>query len=276
MGKDIKLNSSEWCDVVFEGKNQRYGAYRLRRSSSKRHIVAFLVILAVVIVIALLPALISAVEALIPARTAGVEETYTMTDVNQTPEENLVEEAIKKVEETPPPELKSTVQFVVPKIRPDDEVDDNQEMKSQTDLQETQIQISVADIKGKDDDTGVDIATLREHEAITEARKTEIFRKVEQMPAFPGGEAEMYAYLRKNLIYPVMAQEAGIQGRVTVQFVITPEGDVSKVEVIGPLHPSCDREAIRLISSMPKWTPGRQQGRAVYVYYSIPVVFRLE
>lgn len=276
MSKDIKLNSSEWCDVVFEGKNKNYGAYKLRQSSSKRHIVAFLVVLVFAAFVSALPGLVSVVKNLTQSQSGPMEDTFELSNIpveQEIPEENK----IKQETAPPPPPLKTTVQFVPPKIAKDEEVRDDQEMKAQDEILETKIQISVADVKGTSD-KGVDIAELREHKVIVEEKPVEEkpFVTVEQMPTFPGGEMEMQKYIANNLKYPVVAQESGIQGRVTVRFVVSKTGAIENVTVIRGIDPSCDKEAIRVVKSMPKWVPGKQNGLNVPVYFTLPIVFRLK
>lgn len=102
------------------------------------------------------------------------------------------------------------------------------------------------------------------------------FLTVEQMPSFPGGEVEMQRYIGANLRYPVSAQEEGVQGRVTVRFVIEKDGAVNQVQVIRGIHRECDKEAVRVVRAMPKWIPGKHDGRAVAVYFTLPIVFRLK
>ena len=106
--------------------------------------------------------------------------------------------------------------------------------------------------------------------------KEEPYTMVEQMPQFPGGPAELMKYISKNLRYPAIAQENGIQGRIILRFVVSAKGDVEDVQVIRSLDPYCDKEAIRVIQSLPKWIPGKQDGRNVPVYYTCPIVFRLQ
>lgn len=275
MSKDIRLNSEEWSDFIFEGKNKQYGAYKLRQSSSKRHIVAFLVVLVFAAFVSVLPSLVSAVKSLAGANAGPMDETYEMTNIPiepEIPEENI----IKQETAPPPPPLKSTVQFVPPKIVPDEEVDE-EKMVSQDEVLETKIQISVADVKGTDEKHGVDIAELREHKQIVQEKPVEEkpFTTVEVMPTFPGGEGEMNKFIRENLKYPIVAQEAGISGRVTVRFVVTKTGEISEVTVLRGIDPSCDKEAVRVVKMMPKWIPGKQNGLNVPVYFTLPVVFRL-
>ena len=110
-----------------------------------------------------------------------------------------------------------------------------------------------------------------------EVEEQEIFEVVEQMPEFPnGGMAGLMQYLSKNIKYPTIAQENGTQGRVTVQFVVNADGSIVDAKVIRGVDPYLDKEALRVINSMPKWKPGMQRGKAVRVKYTVPVMFRLQ
>ena len=101
----------------------------------------------------------------------------------------------------------------------------------------------------------------------------DIFQVVEDMPTFPG---DINKWLGKNVKYPVIAQENNIQGKVIVQFVIERDGSITDVQVVRPVDPSLDKEAIRVVKSMPKWKPGKQRGKAVRVSYTVPINFRLQ
>lgn len=103
-----------------------------------------------------------------------------------------------------------------------------------------------------------------------------IFIIVETMPEFPGGQQALFKFLNENVKYPVIAQENNIQGRVIVQFVVERDGSVTDVQVVRSVDPSLDKEAKRVISSMPKWNPGKQRGKAVRVKYTVPVNFKLQ
>ena len=110
-----------------------------------------------------------------------------------------------------------------------------------------------------------------------EPEEQTIFEVVEQMPEFPnGGMAGLMQYLSKNIKYPTIAQENGTQGRVSVQFVVNRDGSIVDAKVLRGVDPYLDKEAIRVISSMPKWKPGMQRGKAVRVKYTVPVMFRLQ
>ena len=109
-----------------------------------------------------------------------------------------------------------------------------------------------------------------------EVVEQEIFKIVEEMPAFPGGEAKLMEYVAKNVKYPQIARETGVQGRVYVNFVVEPDGSVSNVSVLRGIGGGCDEEAVRVVKNMPKWKPGKQRGKAVRVSYMLPVNFKLQ
>ena len=115
--------------------------------------------------------------------------------------------------------------------------------------------------------------------AVVEAEEEssqQIFTVVETMPEFPGGQGALLQYLAKSIKYPVIAQENGIQGRVSCSFVVNKDGSIVDAEVIRGVDPSLDKEALRVINSMPKWSPGKQRGKPVRVKYTVPVTFRLQ
>jgi periplasmic protein TonB len=138
----------------------------------------------------------------------------------------------------------------------------------------------VADVKiQSDEDLGqkVEIKTYVAPTIIEEApQEDEIFMVVEDMPEPPGGIAELMKFLGKNIKYPTIAQENGIQGRVVVEFVVNRDGSIVDPKVVRGVDPSLDKEAVRVIMSMPKWKPGKQGGKTVRVKYTVPVTFRLK
>ena len=149
--------------------------------------------------------------------------------------------------------------------------------------QTTQIQVVEDDVEVEDVDINAEVDQNEvieeyvpvevEEEEIVEA---EIFTIVEEMPEFPGGMAKLADYLAKNIKYPQMARESGIQGRVFVNFVVEPDGSVSNVNVMRSLGGGCDEEAMRVVKSMPKWKAGKQRGKPVRVSYILPVNFKLQ
>jgi protein TonB len=112
-------------------------------------------------------------------------------------------------------------------------------------------------------------------QVIEQPKEAEIFTVVEENPQFPGGDAELYKFLHESIKYPEEAKELGIQGRVFVNFVVETDGSVSNVKVLRGIGGGCDEEAIRVVKSMPRWTPGKQRGIPVRVSYNLPIKFTL-
>ena len=102
-----------------------------------------------------------------------------------------------------------------------------------------------------------------------------VFDVVEVMPQFPGGQIAMLKYIMENMKYPEQAMKEGIQGRVAVRFIVEKDGSISDVKPILSVHPLLNKEAVRVVESMPKWTPGKQNGKPVRVRYNLPVMFKL-
>lgn len=109
-----------------------------------------------------------------------------------------------------------------------------------------------------------------------EPEEQQIFQVVEEMPEFPGGMAECLKFISKNIKYPTIAQENGVQGRVIIQFVVNQDGSIVDPVVMRSVDPYLDKEALRVIKMMPKWKPGKQRGKAVRVKYTVPVTFKLQ
>lgn len=268
----IDLTSSEWCDLIFTGKNKAYGAYRMRENSAKRHNIAMLLVVVIALVGFSIPTLI---------KLATPKEKEVMTEVTTLSklDEPEVKQEQKKVQPDtpPPPPLKSSIKFTAPVIKKDAEVREEDEIKSQKELTETKVSISIADVKGNDEANGKDIADLKQ--VVTQQappEKEQVFDMVEQMPTFPGGQGELMQFISKKLKYPTIAAENGVQGRVVCQFVVGSDGKVRDVKVLKTLDPYCDKEAIRVIMAMPHWIPGKQNGKAVSVKYTVPIIFRLQ
>jgi protein TonB len=172
--------------------------------------------------------------------------------------------------------VKSSVKFTAPEIKKDDEVKPEDEIKSQDDLAKTNTAIGTFDVKGNDEAEG---EVLKAKEVIADEKpkeeETKVFDVVEQMPEFPGCAAALMKWLSDNIKYPSIAEENGIQGRVVCTFVVERDGSVTDIQVARSVDPSLDKEAIRVLKKMPKWIPGKQNGSAVRVKYTVPVTFRL-
>ncbi len=166
------------------------------------------------------------------------------------------------------------------------EITKQEEQKPQpieTPQQTTQLEIVDDDVEVADIEINAEVdqqEVIEEYVPVEveeeEVVEQEIFQIVEEMPSFPGGEAKLMEYVAKNIKYPQIARETGIQGRVFVGFVVEPDGSISNVKLLRGIGGGCDEEAMRVIKSLPKWKPGKQRGKAVRVSYQIPVFFKLQ
>ena len=273
----IDLISNEWADLVFQGRNKVYGAYQLRRGTSKRNIVSMIFVAAVAAVAYLGLAAYNSYQEAQKAKFEAEMEASLLDAKKEAKVEKKTEtpkvEQVQKVEK-----VKSSIAFTPPVIKKDSEVKPEEEMKTQDELKETKTAIGAFDVKGNDEAGGT---VLKAVEGIAapeppkqEEEQDKIFEVVEQRPQFPGGSVN--GWLADHIKYPVVAAENGIQGRVVVQFVVERDGSVSQVRVVRGVDPSLDKEAQRVISSMPKWIPGKQNGQSVRSIFTVPVTFRLQ
>lgn len=141
-------------------------------------------------------------------------------------------------------------------------VEDDVEIEDELEIEDTEA----------DQETAVEIVEIEEEEEEDEAQ---VFYIVENMPEFPGGDLELRKHIAQNVNYPEIAKENGIQGRVFIQFVVNKKGKVEQVKVVRGVDPALDKEAIRVISSLPAWKPGSQRGKAVRVSFTVPINFQL-
>ena len=273
----IDLISNEWADLVFQGRNKVYGAYQLRRGTSKRNIVSMIFVAAVAAVAYVGLAAYNSYQAAQKAKFEAEMEASLLEAKKEAKVEKKTEtpkvEQVQKVEK-----VKSSIAFTPPVIKKDSEVKPEEEMKTQDELKETKTAIGAFDVKGNDEAGGTVLKAVEDIAAPEppkqEEEQNKIFEVVEQQPQFPGGSVN--GWLADHIKYPVVAAENGIQGRVVVQFVVERDGSVSQVRVVRGVDPSLDKEAQRVISSMPKWIPGKQNGQSVRSRFTVPVTFRLQ
>ena len=274
----IDLISNEWTDLVFEGRNQSYGAYKLRKTTGKRNLWALIIVALAAVLLYLGLQLQRMAEA-----NKKVENTQAveLAKLNTEKKEAKVEkkEVIRQEPEKVVEQVKSSVKFTAPIIKKDEEVKEEDEIKLD-EVQKSDKAVGAFTVEGNDEVGGAvlkakeDIAAPEPPKHVVE--ETKIFTVVEQMPMYPGGDAALMGYLRDNIHYPTVAAENGVQGRVVVGFVVERDGSITDVKVLRSVDPSLDREAMRVVKSMPRWTPGKQNGSAVRVKYQVPVTFRLQ
>lgn len=274
----IDLISRDWTEMVFEGRNKEYGAYRLRKNAGKRNLYSLITIFIAALAIWGGISLVKFVE----SHTKSVAQTSVaeLSALNQPKKKAEVKQPQKVKLEQPEnvvERVKSSVKFTAPVIKKDDQVKPEDELKTQEELMNTKTAIGALDVKGNDDANG-EVLKLKEAVAQPEPKPEveKVFDVVEQMPSFPGGPSALMEWLSNNVKYPVVAQENGVQGRVVVSFVVERDGSITDVKVVRGVDPSLDKEASRVVRAMPRWIPGKQNGSAVRVKYNVPVAFRLQ
>ena len=276
----IDLLDQKWIDLVFEGKNEAYGAYAIRQDTSKRNLYAMLALFAGLFAIVASFLIVNVASEAIARAQAEHETEVTLEQIEEEMEEEKDEEEIVY-------ELEELEQLVAEETVMNSEKFTAYEMEDDAPDQVTKTQDEVAQsdvaIGAIDYDQGSDEAehVLKVNEKVVDevppaVEETKVFDVVEQMPQYKGGDAALMDYLNKSIKYPVIAEENGIQGRVVCTFVVERDGSITDVKVVRSVDPSLDKEAVRVLKAMPKWIPGKQNGSAVRVKFTLPVTFKLQ
>ncbi len=276
----IDLLDQKWIDLVFEGKNESYGAYKIRQDTTKRNNMAMLFLLLGIAAIVGIFFAWGGIANAIAASEERNEGTEALEMVVEEQEEEVEEEEIvydiqPEEEQVQQDQLMNSEKFT--DYAMDDEAP-QEVTKTQDETEKSDVAISsVTFDQGSEEGQQV----LKQNEVVVEKveqkeEETRVFEVVEQMPQFPGGDAALMQYLSSHIKYPVVAEENGIQGRVVCTFVVERNGSITDVRVVKSVDPSLDKEAVRVIKGMPNWIPGKQNGSAVRVKYTVPVTFRLQ
>ena len=284
MAREVNLSSREWCDLVFEGKNKDFGAYVIRTESTKRHNLAVLwALIGAVAVAALTFGLMKANQYLEERRLAALQDqkTYIVDFTPETEEQQPEQQIIEPEEPEVLEDVLSSVKVTELQIVDDDKVRPEDEILTQEEIEETNKAFGQTNVDNGQDErdkfqTAVTDVVVEKPVEKPKETVVQVFRSVEQMPQFPGGEAALMKFLQSHINYPPMAAENNVQGRVVVQFVVDKTGKVGEVKIVRSVDKDLDKEAARVCASLPKFTPGRQNGQAVAVWYTLPVTFKLQ
>ena len=266
----LDLVSNEWTDLVFEGRNQAYGAYKLRKGTTKRNIWSIIIVFLAAVLLFLGLQLQKMAQA---NKTVENTQAVQLASLQEKKKEIIKTEPEKVVEQ-----VKSSVKFTAPVIKKDEEVKEEDEIKLE-EVEKSNKAVGAFNVQGNDEVGGEVLKAKDEIKAPEPPKHVEeekVFDVVEQMPSFPGGTGALMKFLNENIHYPVVAQENGVQGRVVISFVVERDGHITDVQVARSVDPSLDKEAQRVVKSMPKWIPGKQNGSAVRVKFNVPVAFRLQ
>ncbi len=286
--RTIDLTSAEWRNLIFADKNKDFGAYQLRAASDKRHNMAFLYMLAGLVVVCILIFAYS--------RYSDYRDEQAALAL-QEQREKMMAAALKQAEEETPDEPEPEEQkYEQPEIQVPEEVLATVQVTQIAIVEADKVKNEVMDMEAqKEDNTARGVVTqegsddadkfkavqeqvvVKEPEPeVVKPKEEEIFVAVEQQAEFPGGQAALMKWLSNNIRYPESAQQNDIQGRVIVKFVVEKDGSIGTATIAKGVDKDLDREALRVVKKMPKWQPGKNNGVAVRSYFTLPVTFRLQ
>ena len=254
-----KIKAPAFDDIVFETRNKEYGAYKLRTKYNRTVMWALLVGIVIIATTIITPYLnAKALENRLKRAERQVE--IKMENLDQ-PNETV---APPPPPPPPPADVVQQQRYVPPVVVDSIKAEDVTQLMTADDAQN--------EIK---DQEVVEVVEVKEE--VQEAEPEEIpFVVVEEMPMFPGGDAELLKYIGLNTVYPDIAKENNIQGRVIVRFCVTAKGGVSQVSILKGVDPELDKEAIRVVNTLPAFKPGKQGGKPVPVWYMVPITFTLK
>jgi protein TonB len=245
-------------EIVFESRNKEYGAYRIRKKYNRALLIGF-----IIGIVVLATAIITPYFRAEAQQKIGKKKEREVVAVM----ENLDQPDEMQIEAPPPPppeETQQQMKYVAPEVV--DSIKPEEEVQLMT-MDET--------VETVQDDEVVEVVETQEEEVEEYKPPDEVFVIVEEMPEFPGGTDALFKFIYDHIEYPQVALENGIEGNVFVKFCVTYQGKVDQISVIRGVHPALDAEAIRLISTLPTWKPGKQAGNPVNVWYQFRIQFQL-
>jgi periplasmic protein TonB len=258
MAKDL-TSISDFDDIVFESRNKEYGAYVLRKRYTTNLLISLLVGMILLSTAVITPFLNA------KALSEITRESQRLVEIKM---ENLDQPNEQVAPPPPPPPPPSEViqqsKYIPPVIV--DTVKPEETIFMTADEAQDKVQNQEA----------VEIVETVNEEVKEEETEPQVFVIVEEMPVFPGGVSELMRYVSEHLEYPRIAMENNIQGRVIVQFCVTPRGSISMVSILRGVDPELDSEAIRVVKSLPPFIPGKQGGVPVPVWFQLPITFKLK
>lgn len=259
MAKDI-IKAPAFDDIVFAHRNKEYGAYKLRKKYKPTLLLAMLVGILIIGTLVIAPYLNA------KADSDREKRAERAVEIKMEAMDAPVEQVAPPPPPPPPPadvvqQAKYVPPVVVDSVKPEEEVQLMTADEAQDVVQNTEV---------------VDIPVEVKEEVQEEEAEEVPFVVVEEMPMFPGGDAALLKYIGENTVYPEVAKENNIQGRVIVRFCVTAKGGVSQVSVLKGVDPELDAEAIRVVNTLPPFKPGKQGGKPVPVWYMVPITFTLK
>jgi len=250
-----------WEDVIFENRNKAYGAYVLRTMYTKSVLKGLGLTIVIVALLFYSPDIIAFFKGVEVVEKAPPRK-LVYTELSAPP-------PIDKPKPPPPqiqlPKLQKVIKFVPPKVVKEEVVE---EIPTIEEIK--QHEVAAVEVEGP-----TEIVFEEPVEEVVVEDENKIFTVVEQQPEFQGGYEAMMNFIKKNMRYPASARRMGVDGTVYVSFVVSKDGSISEVKQIRGISADCDKEAMRVVSMMPPWKPGKQNGKPVFVRFVLPIKFKL-
>jgi len=256
---------TDYLDIIFNSRNKAYGGYELRKHYSQRATKATIITLTTLALLITARAIADRFKHDVVVATPVLTATK-LSELDFTPPPPRIELPKPPAASTPPP----SVVWTPPKIEKDNLVTDPP--KNNADLKDKTPGIANTDGDPTSLNPGIETHGTGNGVVTTTVAPPKVFQIVEQMPEFNG---DLKSYLGANIRYPELAKENNIEGRVFIRFVVNEDGSISATEILRGIGGGCDDEALRVLKGMPKWKPGKQNGHAVKVFFTLPIVFKL-
>jgi protein TonB len=255
-----KINAPAFDDIVFEARNKEYGAYKLRKKYNRTVLIALLIGV-IIIATAIITPYINAKASENRSKRAERQVEIKLENLDQ-PNQQV---APPPPPPPPPTDIVQQQRYVPPQvvdsIKPED-------VKQLMTADQAQTEVTNKEV--------VEVQQQVKEEVQEAEAEPEPFVVVEEMPMFPGGEIELLKFIAEHTQYPEIAKENNIQGKVIVRFCVTAKGGVSQVSILKGVDPELDKEAIRVVNTLPTFKPGKQGGKPVPVWYMVPIAFTLK
>jgi len=258
MATDLN-RAPEFDDIVFEIRNKNYGAYALRKNYS-RNVNISLVIGIIIVTSAIIAPYLNSRH-----QENTSEKDDRIVEINLLNLDTPLEKIALPPAPPPPAEVVEQHKYVPPVVVDSIKPEDNSQLMT-ADEAKTEVRNLLP----------VEVVPVARQEVLTDESEAAPFVIVEEMPMFPGGNAALLKYLQENAIYPELAEENNIQGRVILKFCVTPKGGVSMITILKGVDPELDAEAIRVVNTLPAFKPGKQGGKPVPVWFQAYINFQLK
>ena len=262
-------------DLVFEGRNKAYGAYVLRKLYQRHVTRALIIATAIFSLLVFFPLIAQLIKDKLPKEKVKMLQENVLMDAPPLDDTKPPPPPPPPEAPPPPPPKLTTIKFTPPVVKKDEEVK-KQEVPDQEELKDKTV--ATVTVKGNTDAPDLSELSGDGNKVVEEVVENKVYTYVEQMPELPGGggNGAIVAAIQKATRYPPLALRNQVEGRIFVSFTVNAQGDVSDVKVVKGLGSGLDEETIRAVKTLPKFIPGKQNGRSVSVSFTVPITFKIQ